>query len=100
MKSMKKVNSVKKSILMCVLALVVPLLLVAGLFQVHRYKTLAADVDELDSRQYSIIDGNRRLVGELSLLTGSDRIEQTAVEEYGMQEAESEDIVRVKVGTK
>ena len=80
--------------------MIVPLLLVAGLFQVHRYKTLAADVDELDSRQYSIIDGNRRLVGELSLLTGSDRIEQTAVDEYGMQEAESEDIVRVKVGTK
>ena len=97
---MKKVNSVKKSILMCVLAFIVPLLLVVGLVQVHRYKTLAADVDELDSRQYSIIDGNRRLVGELSLLTGSDRIEQTAVDEYGMQEAESEDIVRVKVGTK
>lgn len=97
---MKKVNSVKKSILMCVLAFIVPLLLVVGLVQVHRYKTLAAEVDELDSRQYSIIDGNRRLVGELSLLTGSDRIEQTAVDEYGMQEAESEDIVRVKVGSK
>ena len=51
MKSMKKVNGVKKSILICVLALIVPLLLVAGLFQVHRYRTLAADVDELDSRQ-------------------------------------------------
>ena len=97
---MKKVNSVKKSILTCVLALIVPLLLVLGLVQVHRYKTLAAEVDELDSRQYSIIDGNRRLVGEISLLTGSDRIEQTAVGEYGMQEAESEDIVRVKVGSK
>ena len=93
-------NSVKKSILTCVLALIVPLLLVLGLVQVHRYKTLSAEVDELDSRQYSIIDGNRRLVGEISLLTGSDRIEQTAVGEYGMQEAESEDIVRVKVGSK
>ena len=97
---MKKVNGLRKNILICVLAFIVPLLLVVGLVQVHRYKTLAAEVDELDSRQYSIIDGNRRLVGELSLLTGSDRIEQTAVGDYGMQEAESEDIVRVKVGSK
>ena len=97
---MKKVNGVKKSILVCVLAMFVPLLLVAGLFQIHRFRTLKTEVDELDSRQYSIIDGNRRLVGEISLLTGSDRIEHTAVDEYGMQEAESEDIIRVKVGSK
>ncbi len=97
---MKKVNRVKKNIVLCVLALIVPLLLVAGLFQVHRFKTLKAEVDELDSKQYSVIDGNRRLVGEISLLAGADRIEQTAVEEYGMQESESEDIVRIKVGSK
>lgn len=97
---MKKTNNVKKSIWLCALALIVPLLLVAGLFQIHRFRTLKAEVDELDSRQYSIIDGNRRLVGEISLLAGSDRIEQTAVEEYGMQKAESEDIVRVRVGSK
>ena len=97
---MKKVNRVKKNIVLCVLALIVPLLLVAGLFQVHRFKTLKTEVDELDSKQYSVIDGNRRLVGEISLLAGADRIEQTAVEEYGMQESESEDIVRIKVGSK
>ena len=97
---MKKVNGTKRNIFLCVLAFVVTLLLVAGLFQIHRFRTLKAEVDELDSRQYSIIDGNRRLVGEISLLAGSDRIEETAVEEYGMQKAESEDIVRVRVGSK
>ncbi|MCR4715127.1 MAG: cell division protein FtsL [Treponemataceae bacterium] len=97
---MKKTNNIKKNIWLCALALVVPLLLVVGLFQIHRFRTLKTEVDELDSRQYSIIDGNRRLVGEISLLAGSDRIEQTAVEEYGMQKAESEDIVRVRVGSK
>ena len=97
---MKKVNGTKRNIFLCVLAFVVPLLLVAGLFQSHRFRTLKTEVDDLDNRQYSIIDGNRRLVGEISLLAGSDRIEETAVEEYGMQKAESEDIVRVRVGSK
>lgn len=97
---MKKTNRIRKNIVLCALAFVIPLLLVAGLFQVHRYKVLKAEVDELDSKQYTVIDANRRLVGEISLLAGSDRIEETAVDEYGMQESESEDIVRIKVGSK
>ncbi|MCR4939135.1 MAG: cell division protein FtsL [Treponemataceae bacterium] len=97
---MKKVNRIKKNFILCMLAFLVPLLLVMGLFQVHRFKVLQAEVDELDEKQYSVIDGNRRLVGEVSLLAGADRIEETAVEEYGMKESESEDIIRIKVGSK
>lgn len=99
MSEMKKTSRIWKNLLLCFLALLVPLLLVFGLFQNHRYKVLRNEVDELDSSQYETIDSNRRLVSDISQLAGSEKIEQKAVDEYGMQKIESEEIIRIKVGT-
>lgn len=79
------------------LGLSIPVLLFLALFQMHRYMTLDKQVTELNTAQYELIDSNRRLVSDISQLTGSERIEQLATEVYGMHPASTEEILRVEV---
>ncbi len=79
------------------LTLSIPVLLFLAMFQMHRYMTLDKQVTELNNAQYELIDDNRRLVSDISVLTSSERIEAIAIERYGMHLASSDEIVRVEV---
>jgi len=79
------------------LALSVPVMLCIYAIQAHRYTELVKEVKELEVKQESLIEENKRLVSDISVLSSADRIEKMAVEELGMHKAESEDIVRVEM---
>ena len=58
---------------------------------------MGVEVVELERKQEKLIEENKRIVSEISVLTNAERIEKIAVEELGMHKAEAEDIVRVEM---
>lgn len=93
---MKKSKSMS-DIGVILLALCIPALMILAGVQTHRYSVLEKRVEQLNTAQYEIIEESKRLISDISVLAGSDRIEQIAVEELGMRKAESEEIVRVEI---
>ena len=89
-------NTMRQS-LVILLALFIPLLLAAYGVQTKRYADLYNEVMALERKQEELIEQNKRLVSDISLLSGSDRIEKIASEELGMHKAESGDIVRIEM---
>ena len=89
-------NAAQKTVII-LLALMIPLLLAAYGIQTKRYSDLYKEVIALERKQEDLIEQNKRLVGDISLLSGSDRIEKIASEELGMHKAGKEDIVRIEM---
>ncbi len=75
----------------------IPLLLALDAFQAHRYAKLKNELSKLEAKQVEIVEQNRKLISDISLLSSSDRIEKIAESELGMHKAKSEDIVRVEI---
>ena len=81
----------------CILAASVPAMLILYGLQAKKYRDLTKEVIELERKQEKLIEENKRIVSEISVLTNAERIEKIAVEELGMHKAEAEDIVRVEM---
>ena len=95
-----KKNRLKKGIevfLIIIFAVIIPALLCLYAFQAKRYTDLTKEIKELESKQERLIEDNKKLVGEISILSSAERIEQIAVDELGMHKAESDDIIRVEM---
>ena len=95
MKEKSKDNIVK--ILCVLLALSIPFLLMMYALQAKKYSDLSKEISALEKKQEELIEENKKLVSDISLLSSNDRIEKIAVEELGMHKAESDDIVRVEM---
>lgn len=81
----------------CFIAVLIPLLLIAYGFQTKRYADLSREITALEKKQEELIEQNKKLVSDISLLLSTDRIEKVAADELGMHKAETEDIVRVEM---
>lgn len=81
----------------CLLAGSIPVMLILYGLQAKKYKDLTKEVVELERKQEKLIEENKRIVSEISVLANAERIEKIAVEELGMHKAEAEDIVRVEM---
>ena len=81
----------------CILAAAIPALLIAYAIQTKRYADLAREISDLEKKHERLIEQNKKLVSDISLLSSTDRIEKIAVDELGMHKAETEDIVRVEM---
>ena len=94
-------NSILKNVFykigVCLLAVSIPLLLIAYAVHTRRYAELSREIADLESKQERLIEQNKKLVSDISLLSSTDRIEKIASEELGMHKAETEDIVRVEM---
>lgn len=93
----RKTGFVIKVILISLLTLSIPLLLFLYAVQAQKYTTLTTEVSELEERQEKLIEENKRLVNEISILSSAERIEKIASEELKMHKAQSDDIIRVEV---
>lgn len=91
----------KRNILIAVtgvlLAVSIPVLLFFAGIQSSRYKNLLDEVEKFERDQVKIIDENKKLITDISLLTSSERIEKIAREDLGMRQAATEEIVRVEM---
>ncbi len=95
-----KSKYVLKTILVFIAAFSIPVLLLLNGIQAQKYMKLEDDIKSLESKQVALIEENKKLVTDISVLSSSDRIEKIAKNELGMHKAESQDILRVEVGKK
>ena len=56
-----------------------------------------SEVKALEQKQMELVEENKRLITDISLLSSGERIGKIAEEELGMHKAESEEIVRVEM---
>lgn len=78
-------------------ALLVPLLFALNAVQADRYMKAQNEIKALEQKQVELVEENKRLITDISLLSSGERIGKIAEEELGMRKAESEEIVRVEM---
>ncbi|MBQ7619595.1 MAG: cell division protein FtsL [Treponema sp.] len=78
-------------------ALLVPLLFALNAIQADRYMKAQDEIKALEQKQVELVEENKRLITDISLLSSGERIGKIAEEELGMRKAESEEIVRVEM---
>ena len=83
-----------------ILAAAIPVLLFAGGINSQKNKNLTDEILNLEKDQKKTTEENKKLITDISLLSSSERIEKIAVEELGMRQAETEEIVRVNMADK
>ena len=84
-------------IAVCLFVLFIPSMLFLYGFQAKRYSKLKLEIKALEQKQEKLIEENKKIVNEISILSSADRIEKIAVEELGMHKAQAEDIARVEM---
>lgn len=72
----KKIRAFFRNLFLCLLALSIPGLLVLNGIQSSKYRTLKKEVEDLERKQESLIEENKKLITDISLLSSSDRIEK------------------------
>ncbi len=90
-------KNILKKVLFALFILLIPIMLCLYAVQAKRYTDLTKEIAELERNQEKMIEENKKLVNDISLLSSADRIERIATEELGMHKAETEDIVRVEM---
>ncbi|MDD5789908.1 MAG: cell division protein FtsL [Spirochaetia bacterium] len=93
---MKK-NGFKAGLFICLATVLIPVLLVFQTVQSYRYKKLRAEIKQLEEKQVELVEQNRKLISDISVLSSSERIEKIAEGDLGMHKAGTEDIVRVEI---
>ena len=79
------------------MALLIPTMLVIDAVQARKYVDLREQVLELEDRQAQIIEENKKLITDISILSSADRIETIAQDSLDMRKAETDEIIRVEI---
>ncbi|MBR6080896.1 MAG: cell division protein FtsL [Treponema sp.] len=72
-------------------------MLVVDAVQARKYVDLREQVLELEDRQAQIIEENKKLITDISILSSADRIETIAQDTLDMRKAETDEIIRVEI---
>jgi cell division protein FtsL len=88
-----------KLILVFLCAAAIPVLLIVDSIQTRRYENLEQDVTDLERKQIELVEQNKQLITDISMLSSSDRIEKIAENELSMHKAQSDEIIRVEMNS-
>ena len=94
---MSKVGFVVRIVFVCLAAISIPTMLMIDAVQARKYSDLRKQVISLEEKQSELIEENKKLITDISLLSSADRIERLASEELGMRKAETDEIIRVEM---
>jgi len=86
-----------KHFLALILTVSIPCLLFLTVRQSWAYNALEREVNAYNDEQHRLIAENKRKISAISILSKPQRIEKIAVEELGMQKADSSDIIRISL---
>lgn len=89
-----------KTIFYIVIAIMIPGLLILNAIQAERYMKIQREVEELEKKQIKLVEENKKLITDISLLSSAQRIGNIAENELDMHKAETEEIVRVEMNKK
>lgn len=81
-------------------AALIPLLLILNAIQAERYMQVKREVRALEKKQVELVEENKKLITDISLLSSAQRIGTIAENELEMHKAETEEIVRVEMVNK
>lgn len=95
---MKK--NIREIISVVFFAALIPTLLIVNALQARRYENLLNEVEALEKKQERLVEENKKLIADISLLSNTERIKKIAEEELGMHKAKSDEIVRVEMKDK
>ncbi|MDR0684060.1 MAG: cell division protein FtsL [Spirochaetaceae bacterium] len=84
-----------RKILLYAMALSLPLLMGAVIWQSARYSTLKKEMKILAERQEEWIDNNKRLIMDVAVLSSSARIEEFARSNLMLEKKRPEDVLQV-----
>ncbi|MBQ9239301.1 MAG: cell division protein FtsL [Treponema sp.] len=93
----RQVRDIVRTGALCIIAALIPSLLIINALQAGRYEKLEAEVIQIEQKQETLVERNKKLVSDISILSSADRIERRATEDLGMRKAETDDIVRVEM---
>ncbi len=94
-----KIKAAIQTTVLSIIALGIPGLLILNGIQASKYKELEKSIISLEKKQKDLIEENKKLITDISMLSNSDRIEKIAEEDLGMKKAESDEIVRVEMSS-
>ncbi|MDR0637712.1 MAG: cell division protein FtsL [Spirochaetaceae bacterium] len=86
-----------KKIGLYAVVLSIPLFLLGAVWQGERYAALRTEVDRLTERQEKVIEENRRLIAEITVLSSSARIENIAKTSLGLEKKAPEEVIEVTI---
>ena len=92
-----KMSLIIKTVALCLVALLIPAMLIINAVQARKYSDLREQVLELEERQAEIIEENKKLITDISILSSADRIEKIAQDSLDMRKAETDEIIRVEI---
>lgn len=85
--------------LIVLVSVLIPLFLIIYAFQAARYSSLYRDIVRLERKQEQLVEQNKKLISDISLVGNSSEIERKASEELNMHKAEKEDIIRIEMSS-
>ena len=94
---MSKVGFIVRIVFVCLAAISIPAMLMIDAVQARKYTDLKNQVIDLEEKQSELIEENKKLITDISLLSSADTIERLASEELGMRKAETDEIIRVEM---
>lgn len=97
---MKNVSRIFKNVCYILIAVLIPGLLILNAVQAERYMQMEREIRALEKKQVQLVEENKKLITDISLLSSGQRISAIAENELGMHKAESEEIVRVEMEQK
>ncbi len=100
MKKKSKATIFFKIVFYIFVAILIPALLILNAIQAERYMKIEREVRELEKKQIQLVEENKKLLTDISLLSSGQRIGNIAENELGMHEAQTEEIVRVEMAKK
>jgi cell division protein FtsL len=82
------------------IVLTIPLLLGLTAWQSTRYSDLEKEVRTLEAVQEDWVESNKRLIAGIAVLSSSERIENIAIHDLGLNKIEPEDVLQVRIARK
>jgi len=87
----------RRYILLYFFVLSIPFFLGVTAWQSIRYADLDKNVRRLEAVQEDWIEGNKKLIAGIAVLSSSKRIEQVAVNDLGLKKMNPEDVLQVRI---
>ncbi|MDR1470847.1 MAG: cell division protein FtsL [Spirochaetaceae bacterium] len=86
-----------KKVVLYGVVLSIPLFLLGAVWQGERYAALWGEVERLAESQEKVIEENRRLIAEITVLSSSARIENIAKTSLGFEKKVPEEVIEVTI---
>lgn len=93
----KHIKIVVQQMAIFFVAIAIPALLILHVFQSNFFYKNTDELNRLDRQQKELLERNKQLISDISVLRSYERIEKIATEELDMHFANTDEIIRVKI---